>query len=434
MNIIDKFFGITQNKSTIHTELRAGLVTFLSMLYIIHVHPTIISQAGLSFNACVTSTVLICFFSSLTMSLYAKNPLALAPGLGMNSFFTFTMVQQMNIPFEQALGATFWSGVFFLLLSIFKIRENIIKSVPNSLKKAVAGGIGLFIALIGFRQGEWITSSSETLLKTQSWNIKNIIFIVGVFLTSYLLVKKIKGSFLISIILITALCFLLNPLSPTPLVEFTSFITQPDFSLIGKLDLIHSLQWSLWPILFTLCFVDLFESLGTFMGLLNRFHLTDEKTNTPRRLKESLITDALSTVYSALLGSSSSTVYVESAAGLQEGGRTGLTALVTAFLFLPFMFLSPLISMIPPIATAPILVIIGALMIQPIAEIPWNQMDEALPAFLTFFLIPFTFSITNGLVWGFLSYTFIKICMRKNVHPFLYIISLFCILSIFISY
>ena len=433
MNYWDRFFEISKNKSSIKTEIRAGIVTFLSMLYIIHVHPVIISQSGLPFNACVTSTVLICFFSSLTMSLYAKNPLALAPGLGMNSFFTFTMVQQMNIPVEQALGATFWSGIFFLLLSIFKVRENIVKSVPNSLKKAVAGGIGFFIALVGFQQGEWILPSHEALLQTQPWNIKNIIFIVGLFFTSYLLVKKIKGSFLISIIMITVLCFLLNPISPTPLIEFRGFIEKPDFSLIGKLDLIHSLKWSLWPTLFTLSFIDLFESLGTFMGLLSRFNLKDEKTNEPRRLKESIITDALGTIYSALLGSSSTTVYVESATGLKEGGRTGLTALVTAFLFLPFMFLSPLISMIPSVATAPILVIIGVLMMNPIVEISWNQIEEAIPSFLTLFLIPITFSITNGLIWGFLSYTFIKICMKKSVHPFLYIISGFCLISVFIN-
>ena len=428
MDFLNQFFEIKKNKSSISTEIRAGIVTFLSMFYIIHVHPSIISQTGLSFNACVTSTVLICFFSSLTMSLYAKNPLALAPGLGMNGFFTFTMVQQMNIPIEQALGATFWSGVFFLILSIFKVREKIIIGVPNSIKKSVAGGIGLFIALVGFQQGEWIIPSSETAL--QPWNVTNIIFIIGLFLTSYLLVKKIKASFLISIVATTLLCFLLNSFSSTPLVEFKGFIAKPDFSLIGKLDFVNSLKWSLWPTLFTLSFVDLFESLGTFMGLLNQFDLKDEKTQQPRRLKESLITDALGTVFSALLGSSSTTVYIESATGLKEGGRTGLTALVTAVLFLPFIFFSPLISMIPNVATAPILVIIGVLMIQPLADIPWNRIEEALPSFLTLFLIPITFSITTGLVWGFLSYTFIQICMRKKVHPFLYIISVFCLMFV----
>ena len=431
IKFIYQFFQITENKTSIRTEIRAGVVTFLAMLYIVHVHPSIISQAGLSFNACVTSTVLICFFSSLTMSLYAQNPLALAPGLGMNSFFTFTMVQQMGIPIEQALGATFWAGIFFLILSFFKVREHFIRSIPSALKKAVAVGIGLFIAFIGLQQGELVTSSPDTLLQMKDWNISSVIFIIGIFITFYLMVKKLKGSFLISIIFITLLCAILDPFSSKSLIQYKGLVAAPDFSLIGKLDFIHSLRWSLWPILFTLCFVDLFESLGTFMGLLNQFHLKDEN-NEPRRLKESLITDALGTTYSALLGSSSSTVYIESAAGLQEGGRTGLTSFVTAFLFLPLMFLSPLISIIPPVATAPILVIIGVQMMQSLEGISWNKIDEALPSFLTIFLIPMTFSITNGLVWGFLSYTFIKIATRKKVHPYLYGISLFCLISLFL--
>ena len=431
IKFIYQFFHLTENKSNIRTEIRAGVVTFLSMLYIVHVHPSIISQTGLSFNACVTSTVLICFFTSLTMSLYAKNPLALAPGLGMNGFFTFTMVQQMGIPVEQALGATFWAGVIFLILSVFKVREHFIKSIPVALKKSVAVGIGLFIAFIGFQQGELVTSSPDTLLQMKGWSISSIIFIVGLFITFYLMAKKSKGSFLLSIIFITLLCVALDPFSSKTLIQYKGLIAAPDFSLIWKLDLINSLRWSLWPVLFSLCFVDLFESLGTFMGLLNRFHLKD-KNNEPRRLKESLITDALGTVYSGLLGSSSCTVYIESAAGLQEGGRTGLTSFITAFLFLPLMFLSPLISIIPPVATAPILVIIGVQMMQSIEGISWDKIEEALPSFLTIFLIPMTFSITSGLVWGFLSYTFIKIVMRKKIHPYLYGISIFCLISLFL--
>ena len=441
MKWLNQFFEITKNNSSITQEIRAGLTTFLAMAYIIQVHPSILSQAGLSFNSLVTSTVLVCFFSTLSMSLYAKNPLAMAPGLGINSFFTFTMVLQMNIPVEKALGAVFWSGVIFLILSIFKVREKIVISVPNYLKKSLAGGIGLFIAFIGFKEGHFIASSSSTILTQAVWNMNNIIFITGLLILSLLVIRKIKGAFLISILITTLIYYMSSLFTNADLMLYKGLFSWPDFSLIGKLDLLGSLHLSLLPSIFSLAFVDLFESLGTYMALLGRFNLTEpvlkkssKKSVQPRRLKESLICDALGTVYAGLLGSSSVTAYLESGAGLQEGGRTGLTALTTALLFLPFMFLSPLLSMIPPIATAPILVIIGVLMLESIMDISWKTPETAIPSFLVLFLIPFTFSITNGLIWGFLSHVFIQIFMGKKISMALYAISVSCVLSLIISY
>ena len=444
MKWLDQFFEITKNGSSLTQEARAGLTTFLAMAYIIHVHPAILSNTGLSFNSLVTSTVLVCFFSTLSMGLYAKNPLAMAPGLGINSFFTFTMVSQMNIPVEKALGAVFWSGVIFLILSIFQVREKIVMSVPSHLKKSLAGGIGLFIAFIGFQEGNLVASSSTTILQQASWNLENIIFISSLLITSFLVIKKIKGAFLISILAATLICTACSFLTNTDIVQYRGVFSWPDFSLIGKLDLAGSLHLSVLPSIFSLAFVDLFESLGTYMALLNRFDLTEpapsqspssqKKTLRPRRLKESLICDALGTAYAGFLGSSSATVYLESGAGLQEGGRTGFAAVITALLFLPLMFLSPLIAFVPQTAAAPILVIIGVLMMDSIMDIPWKKLETAIPSFLVFLLIPLTFSITNGLIWGFLSHTGIQICMRRKISVTLYVISGCCVLSLILNH
>ena len=447
MKWMDQFFEITKNGSSITQEMRAGLTSFFAMAYIIQVHPAILSQADLPFNSLVTSTVLVCFFSTLSMSLYAKNPLAMAPGLGLNSFFTFTMVLQLNIPVEKALGAVFWSGVIFLILSIFKVREKIVLSVPGHLKKSLAGGIGLFIAFIGFQEGHFVASSPSTILTQAAWNMENIIFTASLLILSLFVIKKIKGAFLISILITTLIYYVCSSLfTNVDFIIYKGIFSWPDFSLIGKLDLLGSLHLSLLPSIFSLAFVDLFESLGTYMGLLNRFGLTESSSQKPqppedsipsvqpRRLKESLICDALGTTYAGLLGSSSVTVYMESGAGLQEGGRTGLTALTTALLFLPFMFLSPLLSMIPQLATAPILVIIGILMLDSIMDISWKKMDTAIPSFLVLFLIPLTFSITNGLIWGFLSHTLIQMFMGRQISMALYAISGSCVLSLIINH
>ena len=374
------------------------------------------------------------------MALYARNPIVMAPGLGINSFFTFTMVLQMNIPIEKALGATFWAGVIFLILSIFKVREKIVMSVPNYLKKSLVGGIGLFIAFVGFKEGHFVTSSPATILTQAVWSLDSIIFIASLLILSLLVIRKIKGAFLISILVTTLICYLCSLFMGVDLIQYKGVFAWPDFSLIGKLDILGSLHLSILPSIFSLAFVDLFESLGTYMALLNRFDLTEPapQSNTssvqPRRLKESLICDALGTTFAGLVGSSSATAYLESGAGLQEGGRTGLTALVTALLFLPFMFLSPFLAMIPQLATAPILVIIGVLMLDSIVDIPWKKMDTAIPAFLVLFLIPLTFSITNGLIWGFLSHTCIQLFMGRKISIALYVISGCCVLSLILNH
>ena len=428
---ICRFFETKESR--LSQEFWAGLTSFFSLAYIVQVHPFILSQAGVSFNACVTSTVLICFFSSLTMGIYAKNPLAMAPGLGINAFFVFNMVLGQGIPFEKALGAVFWSGILFLILSILKVRENIIHSVPNYLKRSMASGIGLMIAFSGFQQGGMITLSKETFVSVASLSFSNVLFIIGLLMAIFFIVKKIRGAFVLSILCVTVLAFLAGFTMPgPPLVEYKGWVSLPDFSLLGRLDILGSLSLSFFPVIFSLAFVDLFESLGTLMGLLGRFDLKDDQGK-PRRLKESLISDALGTVYSALMGSSSATVYMESASGIREGGRTGLSAVVTACLFLPFLFLSPLLSMIPMPATAAVLVLVGVLMMEPAMHIQWGKIEEAWPSFMVMALIPFTFSITNGIVWGVLSCTVIQILKKKSLTVTWIIINIFCLFSLWIK-
>ena len=416
--------------SPVLTEITAGFTTFLSMAYIISVHPAIISQAGMPFQACVTSTVLVCFFSSLMMSLYAKTPLALAPGLGMNGFFTFILVQQLEIPFEQALGAVFWSGVLFLILSIFKIRIWIIEAVPAELKNALIGGIGLFIVKIGFQQ-----AFSFHDIQQAPFLIEIILLVLGLLMTAFLLSKKIKGAFCWSIIMMSFLYWMIDLLNdPLSLTAFKGWAEWPDFSLVGSLDILGSLKFSLIPVIFSLAFVDLLESTGTFMALLNNFKLVDHQGQ-PKNLKKCFITDATATIWAGIAGSSPATAYLESSAGLKEGGRTGLTSLTTACLFLPFLFLSPLLSMIPAVATAPVLIIVGFLMAKPIKKIPWKQIPSALPSFLVMTLIPVTSSISQGIIWGLISYTGIQILIGRGrkISTTLFCLTLASLLSLFIE-
>ena len=396
---IENFFKVKENKTTLSRELYSGLISFFGIAYIISVYPSSLTPVDVPFSASVTSTILVCFFSSLTMGLYAKNPLIMGPALGVNFFFTHTMILKLGLSYGEALGATFWSGVLFLILSILKIRELVFNLIPLSIKQALTASIGAMIALIGFEQAKIFTFSSSSWISFQSPSL--IWFIFCFTLTLFIVLKKIRGSFFLSIILITLLSIPFGRWFESPL-EFNGVLSLPNFSLIGKIDFINSLRWSVLPSLLSLAFVDLSESFGTLMSLLEPFKLTEN--NKPRRLKESLITDALGTIYSSLLGISSATTYVESAAGLQAGGRTGLSPLCTAFLFLPFLFLSPLLSLIPPMATAPVLIIVGLSIMTPIKDISWDKLNIAFPAFLMIMIIPMTFSITKGLVFGCMSY------------------------------
>lgn len=430
------YFQLSQNKTTVQTEVIAGVSSFLATSYIVVVNPAILSQAGMPFAGVMTATVLVCFFSSLMMGLYAHNPILVAPGMGLNAFFTYSAVIGGGVAWQTALGAVFWSGIFFLLLSLFNIRTYIVRAIPRPLRHAIAAGIGLFITLIGLANAGFVVKNAATIIGHAALQPTLIIFLAGLFLTAVLLVRGVKGAILLGIVITTLLALSIGRVwgGPEKLVRFHGLAASPDFSLLGKLDLAGSLRFSVLPVIFAFVFTDLFDSLSTLVGLSEAAGLVDEKGE-PRNIKRALVTDAVSTTLAGLVGSSPGTAYVESAVGIEQGGRTGLTAVVAAVLFLPFLFLSPLLSVVPAIATAPALVLVGAFMIRPVTRINWLQLDDAIPAFLAMALIPFTYSITQGIIWGFLSWTIMKVAggKTKELSPALLAIDAFCILALVLA-
>ncbi|MEI6950062.1 NCS2 family permease [Paraflavisolibacter sp. H34] len=419
--------------TTVTAEVIGGLSAFLATAYIIVVNPSVLSQAGMPFSGVLTATVLVCFFSSLMMGLYARNPIIVAPGMGLNAFFTFTAVLGMKVPWPVALGAVFWSGVVFLLLSAFNVRTYIVRAIARPLRYAIAAGIGLFITLIGLSNAGFIVHNPATIIGAGRLNPTVLTFLAGLLVMAVLITRNVKGAILLGIIFTTLAAYPIGRWwgGSTPLVQVTELFAAPDFSLLLRLDLVHSLQWSVLPVIFAFVFTDMFDSLSTLVGLAEAANLLDENGE-PRNLKKALVTDAVATTLAGLVGSSPGTAYIESAVGIEAGGRTGLTAVVAALLFLPFLFLAPLLSVVPAIATAPALVLVGAFMVRPVVKISWGQLDDAIPAFLAMVLIPFTYSITQGIIWGFLTWTVLKLALgkTKEVPPALLAIDAFAILAL----
>ena len=436
------FFKLKENGTNLRTEIIAGFTSFVAAMYIIIVNPSILSQAGMSYNAVLTATVLLSAFSSIMMGVYAKNPILVAPGMGINAYFTYSMVIGMHISVETALGAVFWSGIIFLLLSLFRIRTMILKAIPISIRYGTAVGIGLFITLIGLHNAGFITTK-DPFIGMGHLNALTLTFVAGLFITAILVVLRVKGALIIGIIITTILSYPIgrwygdassvnfgNPV----LISVKDIVSMPDFGYFFKLDLINSLKLSIFPATFGLLFTDMFDSISTFVGVAEAGNLKDE-TGEPKYIHQSLITDSFATIFGGLFGTSSGTAYIESAAGIQAGGRTGLTAVVVGLLFIPFMFLAPLAKVVPSIATAPALVIVGVYMMKPVRNIPWDKMDEAIPAFLALILIPLTYSITQGIIWGFLTFTLLKVVRGKasEIHPMLWIINAFSILLLVVE-
>lgn len=438
---MQNYFEYAKYQTNTKTEILAGITSFLATMYIIIVNPTIISAAGLSFNGVLTATVLVSFFSSVMMGIYAKNPIVVAPGMGINAFFAYTVVLGMGIEWEVALGAVFWSGIIFLFLSIFNVRTAVALAIPKQIRSAVAAGIGLFITFIGFENAKFIIDDPVTLVRFGGLNVVTISFLVGLIVTSFLVLKNVKGALILGIIFTTIISIPIgrfwgdasNLFGSASIVNWNGFISSPDFSLFLQLDLLGSLTLSIIPVVFVFLFTDLFDSLSTFIGVAEAGNIKDEDGE-PRNIKASLLTDAVSTTISGLFGTSAGTSYIESAAGIKEGGRTGLTAVVAGICFLPFMFFSPLLSVIPVIATAPALVLVGVFMMNPISKIDWNKYDEAIPAFLAIILIPLTYSITQGIVWGLIAWTLLKLLSGKTeeVSLTLIIVDIFAIAALLV--
>lgn len=427
------------NRKFIQTEILAGISSFLATFYIIIVNPSILSETGMPFAAVVTATVLVCSFGSIAMGIYAKNPFVIAPGMGLNAFFTYTAVLGLGIPYEAALGAVFWAGVLFLVLSVLKVRDTIVRSIPHALRYAIAAGIGLFICFIGFQNAGFIVDDKATLVGLGS--LKNPIcftFLIGLAITAILISRNVTGAMVIGILLTTILAWpigrwwgdasLINFGTPT-LVNYTGTFAFPDFSLLFKADLIGSIKYSFLPVIFVFAFTDLFDSLSTFVGLSEAAGYKDAEGN-PKNLKKSLLVDAVTTMFSGLVGSSSGTAYIESAVGIREGGKSGLTAITAGLLFLPFLFFSPLLSVVPSIASSIALVLVGSFMMKPLTKIHWSNPDEAIPVFFTMILMPLTYSITTGIIFGFLSWTLLKLVTgkRKAINPVLLLINLLSLL------
>ncbi|WP_347160010.1 NCS2 family permease [Pontibacter chitinilyticus] len=432
------YFELKENGSSVQTEVIAGVSSFLATSYIIVVNPSILSQAGMPFAGVLTATVIVCCFSSLMMGLYAKNPILVAPGMGLNAFFTFSAVLGMKVPWQVALGAVFWSGIIFLLLSAFNIRTYIVRAIPRPLRYAIAAGIGLFISLIGFANAKFIIHNPATIIGISPLNPTLLTFLAGLLVTAVLVTRNVKAGILIGILFTTVAAYPIGRWWGTEatatIVNWQGIFAAPDFSLLLQLDLVHSLQWSVVPVIFAFVFTDMFDSLSTLVGLAEAANLLDEHGE-PRHVKRSLMVDAIATTLAGLVGSSPGTAYIESAVGIESGGRTGLTAVVGGLLFLPFLFLAPLLSVVPAIATAPALVLVGVFMVRPVTKINWLLLDEAIPAFLAMVLIPFTYSITQGIIWGFLSWTALKLATgkRKDISTSLLVIDAFAILALILA-
>jgi AGZA family xanthine/uracil permease-like MFS transporter len=426
----------------IKTEIIAGFTTFFTAMYIIVVNPAILAPAGFDYNASLTATVLVSALSSIGMGLYAKNPIIVAPGMGLNAFVAISLMNQENISPNIALGAIFWSGIVFILLSVFNIRNHILLAIPKEIRHATAVGIGLFISLIGFVNAGFIVKG-EPLSSIHLKDPIVISFLVFLLLASILSLKKVKGAFIITIILGTLLAWPIGRwygdasvvnYGMKELVVWKGWFEMPDFNMFFKMDLWGALHWSILPLAIGILFADMFDSIGTFAGVAEACDLKDENGN-PKNMKKSLIVDAFATLFAGIFGTTPGTAYIESAAGIEAGGRTGLTAIVAGLLFLPFMFFSPLLSIVPGIATAPVLILVGIAMMKPVKEMNWAETEYAIPSFLTLLLIPLTYSITQGIIWGILSYTILSIFAGKgkDLPISLYMIDLFIILLLIVD-
>jgi len=408
---LERRFALTERGTTARTEILAGATTFLTMAYIIIVNPAILGQAGMPIAAVAAATCLAAGFATILMGFTANTPLALAPGMGLNAYFSFTVVQQMGVPWQIALGCVFISGIAFLLLTAAGIRQLIVQAIPPHLLAATAGGIGLFIGFIGLRNAGIVVSNEATSVALGDLRaVGPALAILGLILIAGLSIWRVKGAMLIGIVATTLLGWAFGAVSFTPQPYDLGAVGQTAFhlDLAGVLGLGGSHGIGLFEILFVFLFVDLFDNIGTLVAVTKRAGLIGPDGKIPR-LNRILFTDAIATMFGSLVGTSTVTSYVESAAGVQAGGRTGLTAVVTGVLFLLAMFVAPYAQLVPLAATAPALILVGGLMMAPLIEIGWDDPMEAIPAFLTLVMIPLTFSIANGLAFGITAYAVLKL-------------------------
>ncbi|NMM64184.1 NCS2 family permease [Clostridium sp. P21] len=458
-SFLNSFFKLSENNTNVKTEILAGITTFITMAYIIFVNPSILMQAGINSKGLVGdaavkaglsaindpvvasvfgATCIAAAVGTLIMALYANLPFAQAPGMGLNAFFTYSVCLTLGYTWQQALAAVFVSGVLFIIITVTSIREKIVDALPQNLKLAISGGIGLFVAIVGLKGGGIIVASSSTLVTFGSFtNPHTLVTVIGLVITSILMARRVKGAMLIGIILTTIVGI---PFGVTHLAEVKIISPPPSlaptfFALdfkgllgLGKASAVGAFT-SLIMVVITFSLVDLFDTIGTLVGTAQKAKMLD-KDGKVKNMHKALLSDAVATTVGSLLGTSTVVTYVESTSGVSEGGRTGLTAFTTAVLFLLALFFVGLVGVVPAEATAPALVIVGVLMIGAITKINFEDFTEALPAFFTIAIMPFSYSIANGIAAGIIFYPIVKIATgkHKEVHPIVYILALLFIL------
>ena len=404
MKLLDNFFRLSENGTTVRTELLAGLTTFLTMAYIIFVNPSILGDAGMPKDSVFVATCLAAAIGTLIMGLYANYPIGMAPGMGLNAYFAYAVVKGMGFPWQAALGAVFISGCLFVLVSLFRVRELIINSIPHSLRCAIPAGIGLFLALISLKTAGIVTSNPATFVTQGDLHkAAPVLAIIGFLSIVALDQLKVRGALLIGILLVTILSFVFGG------NQFSGIFSAPPSiaPTFLHLDIKGAISMGLINVVLVFFLVELFDATGTLMGVAQRAGLV--KDGRMARINKALLADSGAIVAGSLLGTSSTTAYIESAAGVQEGGRTGLTAVTVAVLFLLALFIAPLAGVVPGYATAPALFFVACLMLRELTEINWKDTTECVPAAITALIMPFTYSIANGLALGFISYAGLKL-------------------------
>ena len=431
--VLERFFHLSEKGTTPRTEILAGVTTFMTMAYILAVNPMILKDSGMDFGAVFTATAFSSLVATFIMALWAKLPIALAPGMGLNAFFAYTVCIGMGHTWQFALTAVFLEGILFIILSWLRVREAILNCIPPNIKKGISVGIGLFIAFIGLVNSGIVTKPDAPTLLVQIGDMRHgaaLVAAIGLLITGLLLARKVRGALLLGIIATTLIGI---PLGVTTIPENFQAVSMPPKPHLFAFEFQQIFSKDMMIALLTLLFLDMFDTIGTLIGVATKARMLDSEGRLPNA-KQALMADAIGTTVGACLGTSTVTSYIESASGIAEGGRTGLTSLTTGVLFGVALFLSPLFLLIPGAATAPALILVGLFMMTPILEIDFDDVTESIPAFLTMIMMPLTYSISEGIVFGVISFVVLKALTGrvKEVHPVTYAIAAIFVLQFFL--
>jgi adenine/guanine/hypoxanthine permease len=426
-SILERVFKLSERQTTPKQEILAGLTTFMTVSYMVIVNPLILSDAGIPKEAALAATIYAIVFSTILMALWANFPIVTGPGMGLNAFFTYSVVLGQGLSWQTALGAVFISGILFFLLTVTGIRSKIVDAIPNVLKASIAVGIGLFVAFIGLKNAGLVVANESTFVGVGNVLDKGpLLTIFGLILAAVLMAKHVKGALIISIFATTAVAMVVGFQAPPTAISDVFSATPPTIGdTFMQMDLKGAIAYGIFSVVFSFTIVELFDTLATLIGLSKKANLVDENGKIPN-LNRALAADSVGTMASAIFGSTALNTYIENATGIAEGGRTGLKALTVAVLFLCTLFFAPLIDFIPSVATAPALIIIGSLMLSDIKNVNFDDFTEVVPAFLTIIMMPLTYSIAEGLAFGFISYTAIKLFTGRyrEIHWMMYIITI----------